>query len=186
MEIEIEWIDLYNVLYQKRALFLGSEVTDDLATHIVSIMIYLSIEDPTQELYLYINSPGGSILSGASIFDAMQFVNTDVNTICVGLAASVASFVLAGGEINKRLAFAHARIMIHQPTSAYFKTGIGNSLEDSDQIRKFRQHISKSYARRIGKPSWVVYEDMERDFFMSAEEAQAHGIIDRIANSLKK
>lgn len=144
-------------------------------------MVYLSIENATKDLYLFINSPGGWVIPGIAIYDTMQFVRPDVQTVCMGLAASMGSFILVGGKITKRLAFPHARVMIHQPISGYYEAQIVEFVLEAEELLKLREILTRIYAQRTGKPLWVVSEDMERDVFMSATEAQAYGIVDLVA-----
>nr|YP_011035588.1 ATP-dependent Clp protease proteolytic subunit [Kaempferia parviflora]YP_011035675.1 ATP-dependent Clp protease proteolytic subunit [Cornukaempferia aurantiflora]WIM35539.1 ATP-dependent Clp protease proteolytic subunit 1 [Curcuma longa]WIM51352.1 ATP-dependent Clp protease proteolytic subunit 1 [Curcuma wenyujin]WIM51438.1 ATP-dependent Clp protease proteolytic subunit 1 [Curcuma phaeocaulis]WRI59900.1 ATP-dependent Clp protease proteolytic subunit [Kaempferia parviflora]WRI59987.1 ATP-de len=179
-EEDATWVELYNRLYRERLLFLGQEVKEEISNTIVGLMVYLSIEDQTRDLYLFINSPGGWVISGIAIFDTMQFVTPDVHTICMGIAASMASFILVGGEITKRLAFPHAWIMIHQPASSFYDGRSGDFFRETRQIVKLRETLTKVYVQRTGMPLWVVAQDMERDIFMSATEAQAHGIVDLV------
>nr|YP_010173221.1 clp protease proteolytic subunit [Medicago secundiflora]QSJ48440.1 clp protease proteolytic subunit [Medicago secundiflora] len=179
---EASWVDLYNRLYQERLLFLGQEVNSETSNQIVGLMVYLSLEDKNRDLYLFINSPGGEVISGMGIFDAMQVVEAEVHTVCVGVAASMASLILVGGEITKRLSFPHARIMIHQPASSSFDGKTGECSMEADELRKMRETITNIYAQRTGKAFWKIYKDMERDLFMSAEEAQAHGIVDTLTD----
>nr|AEZ48942.1 clp protease proteolytic subunit [Syngonanthus chrysanthus] len=180
-EEDAVWIDL-NRLYRQRLLFLGQEVDNEISNQIVGLMVYLSLEDDTKDLYLFINSPGGWVIPGIAIYDTMQFVPPDVHTICIGLAASMGSFVLVGGEITKRLAFPHARVMIHQPASSFYEAQTGEFILEAEELLKLREILTKVYVQRTGKPLWVVSEDMERDVFMSATEAQTHGIIDIVAS----
>nr|YP_009669512.1 clp protease proteolytic subunit [Krameria lanceolata]YP_010385645.1 clp protease proteolytic subunit [Krameria erecta]QCW94511.1 clp protease proteolytic subunit [Krameria lanceolata]UPN63353.1 clp protease proteolytic subunit [Krameria erecta] len=175
------WVDVYNRLYRERFLFLGQVIDSQISNQLVGLMVYLSIEDDTKDLYLFINSPGGWIVPGMAIYDTMQFVRPNVKTVCIGLAASMGSFLLAGGEITKRLAFPHARVMIHQPASFFYDTQTGEALLEAEELLKLRETLTEVYAQRTGKPLWVVSEDMERDVFMSAAEAQAHGIVDLVA-----
>nr|YP_010566145.1 clp protease proteolytic subunit [Medicago granadensis]UZC30925.1 clp protease proteolytic subunit [Medicago granadensis] len=176
------WIDLYNRLYQQRFLFLGQEVNNEISNQLVGLMVYLSLEDKTKDLYLFINSPGGEVISGMGIFDIMQTVEADVQTVCVGLAASMGSLLLVGGEITKRLAFPHARIMIHQPATSLPDEQSGECLLEADELLIMRTDMVKIYVQRTGKPSWQISRDMNRDLFMSAEEAQAHGIVDTVSD----
>nr|YP_010600469.1 clp protease proteolytic subunit [Pilea sinocrassifolia]WAL06566.1 clp protease proteolytic subunit [Pilea sinocrassifolia]WAL06652.1 clp protease proteolytic subunit [Pilea sinocrassifolia] len=178
---EESWIDLLNRLYRERVIFLGQEVDTDASNQLIGLMVYLSVEDDTKDLYLFINSPGGSVIPGLAVYDTMQFVQPDIQTICVGLAASMGSFLLVGGEITKRIAFPHARVMIHQPSSSFYKTTLGNFILEVEELLKMRETLTKVYAQRTGKSLWVVSEDMERDAFMSATEAQAYGLIDLVA-----
>nr|YP_010743430.1 clp protease proteolytic subunit [Dryas octopetala var. asiatica]WES82368.1 clp protease proteolytic subunit [Dryas octopetala var. asiatica] len=175
------WIDVYNRLYRERLLFLGQGVDSEISNQLIGLMVYLSIEDDTKDLYLFINSPGGWVIPGVAIYDTMQFVRPDIQTICMGLAASMGSFILVGGEITKRLAFPHARVMIHQPASSFYEAQTGEFILEAEELLKLRETITRVYAQRTGKPLWVVSEDMERDVFMSSTEAQAHGIVDLVA-----
>ena len=175
------WIDVYNRLYRERLLFLGQGVDSEISNQLIGLMVYLSIEDDTKDLYLFINSPGGWVIPGVAIYDTMQFVRPDIQTICMGLAASMGSFILVGGEITKRLAFPHARVMIHQPVAAFYEAQTGEFILEAEELLKLRETLTRVYAQRTGKPLWVVSEDMERDVFMSAIEAQAYGIVDLVA-----
>nr|YP_009460015.1 Clp protease proteolytic subunit [Paphiopedilum dianthum]AUT77234.1 Clp protease proteolytic subunit [Paphiopedilum dianthum]WAN78073.1 Clp protease proteolytic subunit [Paphiopedilum parishii]WAO27811.1 Clp protease proteolytic subunit [Paphiopedilum dianthum] len=175
------WVDLYNRLHRERLLFLGQEVDSEISNQLAGLMVYLSIEDATRDLYLFINSPGGWVIPGIAIYDTMQFVVPDVHTICMGLAASMGSFILVGGEITKRLAFPHARVMIHQPASSFFEAQAGEFMLEAEELLKIRENLTKVYVQRTYNPLWVISEDMERDVFMSATEAQAHGIVDLVA-----
>nr|ARD03791.1 clp protease proteolytic subunit [Potentilla micropetala] len=174
------WIDV-NRLYRERLLFLGQGVDSEISNQLIGLMVYLSIEDDTKDLYLFINSPGGWVIPGVAIYDTMQFVRPDIQTICMGLAASMGSFILVGGEITKRLAFPHARVMIHQPASSFYEAQTGEFVLEAEELLKLRETITRVYAQRTGKPLWVVSEDLERDVFMSATEAQAYGIVDLVA-----
>nr|UKG23656.1 Clp protease proteolytic subunit [Rhizophora apiculata] len=174
------WIDIYR-LYRERLLFLGQDVDSPISNQLIALMVYLSMESETKDLYLFINSPGGWVIPGVAIYDTMQFVQPDVQTVCMGLAASMGSFLLVGGKITKRLAFPHARVMIHQPIAAFYEAQIGEFVLEAEELLKLREILTRVYAQRTGKPLWVVSEDMERDVFMSATEAQAHGIVDLVA-----
>ncbi|KAK4566260.1 hypothetical protein RGQ29_002485 [Quercus rubra] len=161
-------------------LFLGQEVDSNLSNQIIGLMVYLSLEDDSKDLYLFINSPGGWVILRVAIYDTKQFVQPDVQTICMGLAASIGSFLLVGGEITKRLAFPHARVMIHQPASSFYEAPAGEFILEAEEMMKLREIITRVYVQRTGTPLWVVSKDMERDVFMSATEAQAHGIVDHV------
>nr|YP_009710973.1 clp protease proteolytic subunit [Tagetes erecta]QGI24186.1 clp protease proteolytic subunit [Tagetes erecta] len=180
-EEDASWVDIYNRLYRERLLFLGQEVDSEISNQLIGLMIYLSIEDDTQDLYLFINSPGGWVIPGVALYDTMQFVQPDVHTICMGSAASMGSFILVGGEITKRIAFPHARVMIHQPAGAFSEVATGEFILEVGELLKLRETLTRVYVQRTGKPLWVVSEDMERDIFMSATEAQAYGIVDLVA-----
>nr|YP_010578382.1 clp protease proteolytic subunit [Swertia przewalskii]UZP15952.1 clp protease proteolytic subunit [Swertia przewalskii] len=180
-EANASWIDVYNRLYHERLLFLGQAVDSQISNQLIGLMIYLSIEDDNKDLYLFINSPGGWVIPGVAIYDTMQFVRPDVHTICMGLAASMGSFILVGGEITKRLAFPHARVMMHQPASSFYEAQAGEFILEAEELLKLRETLTRVYGQRTGKALWVVSEDIERDVFMSATEAQAYGIVDLVA-----
>ncbi|HEY9822749.1 MAG TPA: ATP-dependent Clp protease proteolytic subunit [Candidatus Sericytochromatia bacterium] len=173
------WIDIYSRLFRERILFLGGEINDELANNIVAYMLYLDSEDPGKDIVLYINSPGGVITSGMSIYDTMQHIKSDVVTICVGLAASMGSFLLAAGTKGKRLALPHSRIMIHQPSGG--TRGQATDIEiEAREIIRIRHHLNQIYAENTGKPIEKIEKDMDRDFFLSAQEAMEYGLIDRV------
>nr|YP_010044929.1 clp protease proteolytic subunit [Dianyuea turbinata]QPF96095.1 clp protease proteolytic subunit [Dianyuea turbinata] len=174
------WIDVYNRLYRERLLFLGQDIDSEISNQLIGLMVYLSTESEIKDLYLFINSPGGWVIPGIAIYDTMQFVRPDVQTVCMGLAASMGSFILVGGKITKRLAFPHARVMIHQPIAAFYEAQIGEFVLEAEELLKLREILTRVYAQRTGKPLWVVSEDMERDVFMSSTEAQVHGIVDLV------
>ncbi|RMH64596.1 MAG: ATP-dependent Clp protease proteolytic subunit [Cyanobacteria bacterium J003] len=174
-----QWIDIYNRLYRERIIFLGKEVDDEIANQIVAVMLYLDSEDPGKDIMLYINSPGGSVTAGMAIYDTMQHIKSDVVTICVGLAASMGSFHLAAGTKGKRLALPHSRIMIHQPSGG--TRGQATDIEiEAREILRVRRQLNELYAYHTGQPLEKIERDMDRDFFMSAEEAKNYGLIDRV------
>nr|YP_010210338.1 clp protease proteolytic subunit [Paraboea dolomitica]UBD08222.1 clp protease proteolytic subunit [Paraboea dolomitica] len=179
-EEDASWVDIYR-LYRERLLFLGQDVNSEISNQLIGLMVYLSIEDDTKDLYLFINSPGGWVIAGLAIYDTMQFVRPEIHTVCMGLAASMGSFLLAAGELTKRLAFPHAWVMIHQPAASFYEAQTGEFILEAEELLKIRETITRVYAQRTGKPLWVVSEDLERDVFMSATEAQAYGIIDLVA-----
>ena len=174
-----QWIDIYNRLYRERIIFLGKDVDDEIANQIIAVMLYLDSEDPGKDIYLYINSPGGMVTSGMAIYDTMQHIKSDVVTICVGLAASMGSFLLAAGTKGKRLALPHSRIMIHQPSGG--TRGQATDIEiEAREILRIRHQLNEIYADRTGQPLSKIEKDMDRDFFMSAEESKEYGLIDRV------
>nr|YP_009121242.1 clp protease proteolytic subunit [Epipogium roseum]AII40852.1 clp protease proteolytic subunit [Epipogium roseum] len=183
-EEDAAWVDVINRLYRERLLFLGQEIDSEISNQLVGLMVYLSIEDNTQDIFLFINSPGGWIIPGIALYDTMQFVDSDVHTICMGLAASMGSFILVGGEITKRLAFPHARVMIHQPVSSFYEAQTGECILESEEILNLRETITRIYVQRTGNNFFIISEDMERDIFMSAVEARDYGIIDLISVNL--
>nr|YP_009898341.1 ATP-dependent protease subunit [Matthiola alyssifolia]QKK45149.1 ATP-dependent protease subunit [Matthiola alyssifolia] len=184
-EDESSWVDVYNRLYRERLLFLGEDVSAEASNQLCGLMIFLGIEDSNKDTFLFINSPGGGVLSGIAIYDTMHFVDNDVDTICMGLAASTASLILVGGTITKRFAFPHARIMLHQPASAFYQAQTGEFIMESKELLKLRANITDAYLKRTGKPMEVLSKVMERDYYMSPTEAQAHGVIDFVGVEIK-
>nr|YP_009404088.1 ATP-dependent protease proteolytic subunit [Pratia angulata]ASA35353.1 ATP-dependent protease proteolytic subunit [Pratia angulata] len=177
---EATWVDLYDRLYRERALFLFKELSPETANHLVGLMIFLNIDDCNQEQFLFINSTGGGVMHGLAVYNAINFVLPDVHTLCLGVAASMAAFVLAGGSQTKRIAFPNARVMIHQPTSTFIQGYMEEVLMDTDLVLKLREEITNVFVQRSNKPFWMVFEDMERDVFLSPEEAKAYGIVDSV------
>nr|YP_009406774.1 ATP-dependent protease proteolytic subunit [Solenopsis bivonae]ASA39294.1 ATP-dependent protease proteolytic subunit [Solenopsis bivonae] len=177
---EASWVDLYDRLYRERALFLFKDLSPETANHIVGLMIFLNIDDCNQEQFLFINSTGGGVMHGIAVHNAINFVLPDVHTLCLGVAASMAAFVLAGGSQTKRIAFPNARVMIHQPTSTFIQGYMEEVLMDTALVLKLREEITNFFVQRSHKPFWMVFEDMERDVFLSPEEAKAYGIVDSV------
>ncbi|MBC6418268.1 MAG: ATP-dependent Clp protease proteolytic subunit [Prochloron sp. SP5CPC1] len=175
-----QWISIYNRLAIERILFLGQEVTDGLANAIVAQLLYLDSDDPNKPIYLYINSPGGSITAGMAIFDTMQYIKSEVVTICVGLAASMGSFLLAAGSPGKRLALTHARIMIHQPMGGTGRRQATDIQIEAKEILRIRSLLNDLLAQRTGQNLEKIQKDTDRDYFMSAEEAKEYGLIDKV------
>ncbi|CCH65543.1 ATP-dependent Clp protease proteolytic subunit [Richelia intracellularis HM01] len=174
-----QWIDIYNRLYRERIIFLGRDVDDEIANQIIAVMLYLDSEDPGKDIYLYINSPGGMVTSGMAIYDTMQHVKSNVVTICVGLAASMGSFLLAAGNKGKRLALPHSRIMIHQPSGG--TRGQATDIEiEAREILRIRHQLNEIYSQNTGQLLSKIEKDMDRDFFMSAQEALEYGLIDKV------
>jgi ATP-dependent Clp protease protease subunit len=158
---------------------LGRDVDDEIANQIIAVMLYLDSDDPGKDIYLYINSPGGMVTSGLAIYDTMQHIKSDVVTICVGLAASMGSFLLAAGTKGKRMALPHSRIMIHQPSGG--TRGQASDIEiEAREILRIRSQLNQIYADNTTQPLSKIEKDMDRDFFMSAQEAKEYGLIDRV------
>ncbi|MEA5535621.1 ATP-dependent Clp protease proteolytic subunit [Crocosphaera sp. XPORK-15E] len=174
------WIDIYTRLGQERIIFLGQEVTDGIANRIVALLLYLDSEDPGKPIYLYINSPGGSVTAGMAIYDTMQYIKSDVITICVGLAASMGSFLLAAGTPGKRLALPHARIMIHQPMGGTGRRQATDIEIEANEILRIRSELNQILADKCGQSVEKIDKDTDRDYFMSAEEAKEYGLIDKV------
>ena len=171
--------DIYSRLLKDRIIFLGEEVTDVTADLVVAQLLFLESEDPSKDIHLYINSPGGSVFAGMAIYDTMQYIKCDVSTICVGLAASMGAFLLAGGAKGKRLALPNAEIMIHQPSGGAH--GQATEIEiAAQQILRTKQRLNTLLAENTGQPYEKVAQDTERDYYMTAEEALDYGLIDTV------
>jgi len=180
-----DWVDIYNRLYRERIIFLGSEIDDELANQIIGVMLYLDSEDNTKPIYMYINCPGGSVISGLAIYDAMQHIKSEVITINLGLAASMASFILAAGSKGKRLALPSSRIMIHQPMGG--ARGQAQDIKvEAAQIMRIRDNLVKMYSMMTGQTQDQIVKDLDRDNFMSAQEAQEYGLVDRVLDYKKE
>ena len=171
--------DIYSRLLKDRIIFLGEEVTDVSASVIVAQLLFLESEDPGKDIHMYINSPGGSVSAGLAIYDTMQYIKCDVSTICIGMAASMGAFLLAGGTKGKRMALPNAEIMIHQPSGG--AKGQATEIQiAAENILKTKKKLNEIIAANTGKPIEQVAQDTERDYYMSAEEAKEYGIIDSI------
>jgi ATP-dependent Clp protease protease subunit len=171
--------DIYSRLLRERIIFLGQEVTADSANLIVAQMLFLEAEDPEKDIYLYINSPGGSVTAGLGIFDTMNHIRPQVCTICVGLAASMGAFLLAAGEKGKRMSLPNSRIMIHQPLGG--AQGQATDIEiQAKEILYLKQRLNEALAANTDQPLEKIAEDTERDFFMSPHEAVDYGLIDQV------
>ena len=171
--------DIYSRLLKDRIIFLGEEVTDVSANLIVAQLLFLEAEDPGKDIHLYINSPGGSVSAGLAIYDTMRYIKCDVSTICLGMAASMGAFLLAGGTKGKRFALPNAEIMIHQPSGG--AQGQATDIKIvSDHIIAPRKRLNEHLAANTGQPLSVIEVDTERDNYMSAEEAKAYGLIDSV------
>ena len=171
--------DIYSRLLKDRIIFLGEEVNDVSAGLIVSQLLFLEAEDPGKDIQLYINSPGGSVTAGMAIYDTMQYIKCDVSTICLGMAASMGAFLLAGGAKGKRFALPHSTIMIHQPSGG--SQGQCTDIQiQARQILRIKDRLNHILADNTGKPVETIAEDCERDNFMTAEEAQAYGLVDKV------
>jgi ATP-dependent Clp protease protease subunit len=171
--------DIYSRLLKDRIIFLGSEIDDDVANLVIAQMLFLEAEDPEKDLHLYINSPGGSVTAGLAIYDTMQYVRPDVQTICLGQAASMAAWLLACGACGKRLALPNSRIMIHQPIGAF--RGQATEVEiQAREILKLRARMNEILAAHTGRAMDEIARDTERDYYMSGEEARDYGLIDRV------
>ncbi|MFA6940700.1 MAG: ATP-dependent Clp endopeptidase proteolytic subunit ClpP [Clostridiaceae bacterium] len=177
--------DIYSRLLKERIIMLSEEVNDVTASLVVAQLLFLEGEDPDKDIYLYINSPGGSITSGMAIYDTMQYIKPDVSTICIGMAASMGSFLLTAGAKGKRFALPNSEILIHQPLGGFQgqATDIGIHAE---RILKIKQNLNKILSDRTGQPLEKIQKDTERDYFMTAEEAKAYGLIDEVIDKKKQ
>ncbi|MFN9645985.1 MAG: ATP-dependent Clp protease proteolytic subunit [Cyanobacteriota bacterium] len=174
------WVDIYTRLGVERILFLGQEVSDAVANSLVAQMLYLDSDDNSKPIYLYINSPGGSVTAGLAIYDTMQYVKSDVVTICVGLAASMGAFLLAAGTKGKRLALPHSRIMIHQPLGGTSQRQASDIEIEAREILRIKDMLNQSLAEMTSQSLEKINKDTDRDYFLSAAEAVDYGLIDRV------
>ena len=171
--------DVYSRLLMDRIIFLGTPVNDDVANMIIAQLLFLEADNPGRDIHLYINSPGGSVSAGLAIYDTMQFLKSPVNTICMGLAASMGAFLLTAGEKGKRSALPNSRIMIHQPSGG--ASGTGSDIEiQAKEIIYLRGRMNDLMAKHTGRPLEQIERDVDRDRFMSAEEAVQYGMIDQV------
>ncbi len=174
--------DIYSRLLKDRIIFLGEEVNETTASLVVAQLLFLESEDPGKDIHLYINSPGGMVTAGLAIYDTMHFIKCDVSTICIGMAASMGAFLLAGGAKGKRYALPNAEIMIHQPSGG--AKGQATEIQiAAENILKTKKRLNEILAENTGKPYDVIAQDTERDHYMSAEEAKAYGLVDDIISS---
>ncbi len=171
--------DIYSRLLKDRIIFLGSEIDDDVANTVIAQLLFLNAQDPDKDIFMYINSPGGSVTAGLGIYDTMQFIKNDVSTICLGMAASMGSLLLTGGAKGKRFALPNSEVMIHQPLG-----GIRGQASDmkihADWILRTKKNLNEIYVKHTGQPYEKIEKDTDRDNFMSAEEAKAYGLIDEV------
>ena len=171
--------DIYSRLLKDRIIFLGEEVNDASASIVVAELLFLESEDPAKDIHLYINSPGGSVTAGMAIYDTMQYIKCDVSTICIGMAASMGAFLLAGGAKGKRYALPNSEIMIHQPSGG--SKGMASDIKIvADEILKTKAKLNSILAENTGKPLDVIERDTDRDNYMSAQEAVEYGLIDSV------
>jgi ATP-dependent Clp protease protease subunit len=174
--------DIYSRLLKERIIFLGDEVNDATASIVVAQLLFLEAEDPSKDISLYINSPGGSVTAGWAIYDTMQYIKCDVATICIGMAASMGAFLLAGGAKGKRQALPNAEIMIHQPSGG--TRGQASDIRiEADHILKIKRRLNEELAANTNQPIEVIERDTDRDNWMSADEAVAYGLIDSVVRN---
>ena len=171
--------DIYSRLLNDRIIFLADEVNDVTASLVVAQMLYLEAQDPDKDIYFYINSPGGSISAGMAIYDTMNYIKCDVSNICIGMAASMGAFLLSSGAKGKRFALPNAEVMIHQPLGGMQGQATDIKIH-ADHILRIREKLNKLLSEQTGKPLSVIEQDTERDNFMTADEAAAYGLIDKV------
>lgn len=176
--------DIYSRLLKERIVFIGTPIDDTVANLVIAQLLFLEAEDAAKEIYLYINSPGGIVSSGLAIYDTMQYIKPAVSTICIGMAASMAALLLAGGAKGKRYGLPHSRIMIHQPEGAF--QGQATDIEiHAREVLKIRELLNKLLAKHTGKAEDKIAKDTDRNYFMSAAEAKEYGIIDEVIETRK-
>ena len=174
--------DIYSRLLKERVIFLVGQVEDHMANLVVAQLLFLESENPDKDIHLYINSPGGSVTAGMSIYDTMQFIKPDVSTMCIGQAASMGAVLLAGGAVGKRYALPHSRSMIHQPLGGF--QGQAADIEiHAKEILEIRERLNTVLAKHTGQPMKRIQEDTDRDFFLSAAESAEYGLIDKVLDS---
>ncbi|MBF8296581.1 MAG: ATP-dependent Clp protease proteolytic subunit [Bacteroidetes bacterium] len=171
--------DIYSRLLKERIVFLGTPIDDTIASLTIAQLLFLESEDPDKDIHLYINSPGGSVTAGLAIYDTMQYIRPEVSTICIGMAASMAAVLLAGGEKGKRSALPNARVMIHQPWGGVQGTASDIRIQ-ADEILKTKKRINEIISTHTGKPVDVVEKDTDRDYYLSSDEAKEYGLIDNL------
>lgn len=171
--------DIYSRLLNDRIIFLADEVNDTTASLVVAQLLYLEAQDPDKDIYLYINSPGGSITAGMAIYDTMNYIKCDVSTICIGMAASMGAFLLSSGAKGKRMALPNAEVMIHQPLGGMQGQATDIKIH-ADRIIKMKEKLNRLLSEQTGKSLETIEKDTERDNFMSADEAMAYGLIDKV------
>jgi ATP-dependent Clp protease protease subunit len=175
-------MDIYSRLLKDRIIFIGTPIDDQVANVVMAQLLFLAGDDPEKDIWLYINSPGGSVDAGLAIYDTMQYVEPRVGTICMGIAASLAAILLAGGAAGMRLSLPNTRVLIHQPSGGF--SGQATDIQiHAQEILRVRHRLDEIFAHHTGKPIEVVNHDSDRDFFMSAEEAKEYGLIDEINQS---
>jgi ATP-dependent Clp protease protease subunit len=174
--------DIYSRLLKDNIIFIGSEINDELANAVIAQLLYLEAENPKREVSLYINSPGGSITAGIAIYDTMQFIKSDVSTICVGQAASMAAVLLAAGRPGKRYSLPNSRVVLHQPYGGYQGQATDIAIQ-AKEILRLREALNDILSRHTGQPKEKIQADIERDFIMTPGEAKAYGLIDEIIAS---
>lgn len=180
-----DWIDLYNCLFRERLLFCCQDLNEELANQLIGILLYLNCEENDEDdVIMYINCPGGGITGGVGLYDVINYVDAEVTTICVGIAASIASFVLMGGTVGKRIAFPNSRVMIHQPAGGS-RGQTSLVLSEAEEMVRIRNEVIQVYSERTGHSVSKIIDDMNRDRYMTAREAKKYGLVDEVATHLQ-
>lgn len=178
-EKHLQWVDIYNYLSRERILFLTQDLTDEITNQLIGLLLYLNSEDRKRDIFLYVNSPGGSVICGLSLVDTIQYIKADVNTINIGTAASIASFVVARGNQKKRLALPHARFIIHQPEGGS-KGQATEIFAEAEEVIRLRRAIGRLYSEFTGQSLNQIAKDLDRDAFLNAKQACEYGLIDLV------
>ncbi|NQU74058.1 MAG: ATP-dependent Clp endopeptidase proteolytic subunit ClpP [Candidatus Omnitrophica bacterium] len=176
--------DIYSRLLKERIIFIGTPVDDNVSNILIAQLLFLQMEDPEKEINIYINTPGGSVTSGLAIYDTMQFIKPDVNTYCVGQAASLGALLLSAGTKGKRYALPHSRVMIHQPWGGAQGAATDITIQ-AKEINVLKEKLNNILAKHTGQPLEKIQKDTDRDYFMSAEEAKAYGLVDEVISGTK-
>lgn len=179
-----QWVDIYNCLSRERILFLTQDLTDEITNQLIGLLLYLNSEDKKRDIFLYVNSPGGSVICGLSLVDTIQYIISDVNTINIGIAASMASFIVARGSRSKRLALPHTRFIIHQPEGGS-KGQATEVFAEAEEVIRIRRAIGCLYAEFTGQPLDQIAKDLDRDAFLNAKQAFEYGLIDLVGKKSK-
>lgn len=174
-----QWIDIYTRLYKERILFLFQLLDDDFINNMIAMLLYLDSEEQNESIYFYINSIGGSITSGIGLYDTMNYINSDIVTLCIGIASSISSLILSSGKYTKRMVLPHSRIMLHQPESQCYGQA-SDILIESEQILKLRRLLGKLYLQHTNQTLSRIAKDLDRECFLSSREAKNYGIVDHI------
>jgi len=178
-----DWIDIYNRLYRERIIFLGQEIDDEICNQMIAVMLFSDAEEPNKPMYLHVNSPGGSVIGGLTLYDTIQHINSPVVTVNIGMAASMASFILGAGERGSRIALPHSRVMIHQPMGD--SRGQAEDIRvEAEQILKIKGTLVTMYSQMTGQSRERIIKELDRDNYMSAQEALEFGLIDKIVYSI--
>lgn len=176
--------DIYSRLLRERIVFIGGPIDDHLANIVIAQLLFLDSEDPKKDVQLYINSPGGSVTAGLAIYDTMQYLKSDVSTICIGMAASMGAFLLTGGAKNKRYTLPNSKILIHQVMGGFEGQAADIKIQ-AEEILRVKEQLNKIISKHTGQPLTKIEKDSDRDFYMTAEEAKKYGIIDKVIESPK-